>query len=61
MKWPAQSSDLNPIENLWAIMKFHISKIQHRIHSEAEMRIELQMIWDSITQLEIQHLISFMP
>ncbi|QSS55716.1 hypothetical protein I7I53_03681 [Histoplasma capsulatum var. duboisii H88] len=61
VEWPAQSPDLNPIENLWAIMKHRISKIRYRIHSEAEMRKELQLIWDSITQEEIQDLIRSIP
>jgi transposase len=31
MKWPAQSPDLSPIENLWRIMKLRISKRRYKI------------------------------
>ena len=27
LEWPAQSPDLNPIENMWSIMKHHLGKI----------------------------------
>ena len=26
MKWPAQSPDFNPIENIWGLMKSHLRK-----------------------------------
>ncbi|EEH06942.1 transposable element Tcb2 transposase [Histoplasma capsulatum G186AR] len=60
-EWPAQFPDLNPIENLWMTMKRRVSKIRHKIHSTEQMKDELQKIWDSITQEEIQSLMRSMP
>lgn len=60
LDWPAQSPDLNPIENLWAIMKRRISKIRYRIHSLDELKDIMQETWDGITQDEIRTLIGSM-
>lgn len=43
MKWPPNSPDLNPIENLWSIMKQKVSS--ERFTSLEEMKKRIQNIW----------------
>jgi transposase len=50
MRWPAQSLDLNLIENLWAIIKRRISKKHHRIKTAEEMGIAVQKEWELLTE-----------
>ena len=37
MEWLAQSPNLNPIENLWRIIKLKVSGQHHQIHSIDDM------------------------
>ena len=48
MKWPAQSPDLNPIENLQKYIKDIISKQGHKIKDAKEIRQALLVIWPQI-------------
>lgn len=45
MVGPAQSPDLNPIENLWKYIKDIISKRKHRVKPAKEMREVLKEVW----------------
>jgi transposase len=60
MKWPAQSPDLNPIENLWRIMKLRISKKRHRIHSIKQMEEAICEEWDNLTPADYEGCIKSM-
>lgn len=60
MIWPAQSPDLNPIENLWYIIKRRISKRRHRIMDLKELGDIIKEEWDQIDREVIVKIISTM-
>lgn len=57
--WPAQSPDLNPIENLWAIVE---RKVQSRTcNSEEELFIVLEEAWKNLEPELLTSLVNSMP
>lgn len=50
MIWPAQSPDLNPIENLWRLIKIRISGRRHRIRTVEEMKDAIKEEWGRLTE-----------
>jgi len=60
LDWPAQSPDLNPIENLWAIIKRNITT-QPIAKSLQELEKQVLNEWWSIPQETINELIDSMP
>ena len=58
MEWPAQSPDLNPIENLWADVKKKVSEIKPTNNND--LWITVQQAWDSITVERCQNLVNSM-
>jgi DDE superfamily endonuclease len=52
MPWLAQSLDLNPIENLWSIIKRRISKKWHIIKTAEEMAAAVQKEWNSLMEAD---------
>ena len=47
MPWPAQSPDLNPIENLWMMVKRQIGNKIFKTGNDLMIQIEKQ--WNAIT------------
>jgi hypothetical protein len=58
--WPAQSPDLNPIENLWRIIKHNIAK-RPVAKGVEELENQVQEEWQLVSQEVIQELIDSMP
>ena len=57
MDWPSRSPDLNPIEHLWDHMKQQLNSPNNIIRNIAELRAEINRIWDDIPQAYIRRLI----
>ena len=59
MDWPAQSPDLNPIENLWFVIE---NRLKHRVCSNEEELFEaLQAQWQALEPELLAKLVGSMP
>ena len=61
MKWPEQSSDLNPIEHLWHHFKKKLNKYENTPHSLHELWERVEREWNAIDKSVCQGLIESMP
>lgn len=61
LEWPAQSPDLNPIENVWAMMKSSIQNRSTPITNIADMKIALQEVWVGLDIENFETLIVSLP
>lgn len=65
LPWPPNSPDLNPIENVWMLLKRQLRKrfslIEQRPHSEADLFSAAQEEWALIAQDVIDSLVNSMP
>ena len=57
--WPPQSPDLNPIENLWKIVKTEINKL--KLKKKDEIQEQLNKSWNSIDLAKCKSLVVSMP
>ena len=59
LDWPANSPDLNPIENLWGIAKRKVRDM--RPNNAEELKAAIEASWSSITPQQCHRLIASMP
>ncbi|MGH0154757.1 UNVERIFIED_CONTAM: hypothetical protein FKN15_033937 [Acipenser sinensis] len=59
LSWPAQSPDLNPIENLWNVIKRKMDG--HKPSNKAELLEFLRQEWHKVTQQQCERLVESMP
>ena len=56
MEWPAQSPDLNIIENIWLSIKRKLHSETSEIKSEEHLIKRFRHAWNEVTQLELDNL-----
>ena len=61
LPWPSQSPDMNPIENLWAILDRAVRKNPQKPSSKTELLNMIRSAWAEIPQEKIAQLINSMP
>ncbi|KAG2761572.1 hypothetical protein PC116_g9081 [Phytophthora cactorum] len=59
--WPARSPDLNPIENVWAILARKVYSRGKQYNSLQDLTAAVMVAWDSVTIKELRDLIDTMP
>ena len=61
MVWPAKSPDMNPIEKIWAIMKWHVHRRLRPFHTLLDLRRIVREEWQNIPIETVNNCINSMP
>lgn len=61
LTWPAQSPDVNIIENIWLLLKNQVKRHMMNIDTVDDLKAVLQHAWLSIPLMYIQNLYSSIP
>jgi transposase len=55
-----QSPDLNPIKNLWKVLKTNVQEL-YQPRSTEEMKDTLQLVWDALPEKILTNLVASIP
>jgi hypothetical protein len=55
--WLPRSADLSPIEHVWDMIRRKISNLARPPQTLAQLRYEVQIAWDSVSQEDMDCLI----
>ena len=58
IEWPSNSPDVNPVENLWSIIKRRVEKRKPTNHQELDMF--LHEVWEKTDMIVLSHLANSM-
>jgi len=61
INWPASSPDLNPIENIWGLMKMGLAKLTVKPRNMGELKGKILEIWKGLTPEYCKSIIYSMP
>ena len=61
LRWPARSPDLNPIENVWSLLKRGVRRSIRRGDDLSRLEALLRQEWERLSQAVINRLIESMP
>lgn len=61
LPWPAQSPDINVIENVWRVLKIRIKRRLHDIKNKADLERIVHEIWSSLPLHYIRSLYQSLP
>ncbi len=59
--WPTQSPDLNPIENLWRIIKVQVYAKRHQTRSLKSTKKVIKEEWEKLMERDFRACIESMP
>ena len=61
MDWPSKSPDLNPIENIWKIMKDNIQNQRNFPKNVDDLKIALKEEWSKLDTSVLRRVVDSMP
>jgi len=59
--WPANSPDLNPIENIWSLLKDNVQSRKVFLRDISELKVALREEWENLDSSVFKKVVASMP